>query len=1041
MYWRGVLLGSAALLSACSWFGGGEKTTSVPTLSDLAPATLPQAGSELPAKALPEVVEQYRSALQIAEDPDTRNAIMRRLAGLEMVQSEQRQIEQNSGARYYDRAVAQYRDLLARYPNRPDNDRLLYQIAKACELDGRIDDSMAALQQLVEQYPDSEHYTEAQFRRAEIFFSRGDYADAGNAYQAVVASRKDSPYYRNAIYMYGWSLFKRNRYYDAIEPFTQIMDQLLLDSGELDGLERSSLEMAQDSLRVMSLAFSYLDGAATIDEVYDALGERPYQHLLYDSLGELYLHKERFRDSAETYRAYVQRYPKSDYSPRFSVKMIDVYSRGNFPSMILPAKQAFVSNYGINSKYWALKNETVRDSLRPHLHSYLIELAKHHHALAQELQKRKKNVPSKREIAAAFVQASDWYAQFVATFANDAATPDMAFLMAESLFEAGELSRAIDVYEQVGYQFAVASGDEKKGAEAGYSAVLAYDRYIPTIPEGQQQDWRLAKILSAQRFSQVYRSDARAAPVLTKAAEELLALERYNDAIETAAQITQWQPNATGTLRRTAWLVQGHSYFQLANFAGAETAYQRALALMQNSEHNPVRQHTVERLAASVYKRAEQLLAQGDSRGAISEFLRVRDLAPGNETAIAAQYDAAAQLLALKDWPQAKEVLVDFRQRYPNHALTAGISAKLAEAYQQMENWEGAARELSLMAMQNTSANAGSEVHRQSLYLAAELFEKAQNWPQAIEHYQRYLHTWPEPFDMAVEARYRLSELYRQTEDRQQRDIWLRKLIATHRAVGAAGTERSQYLAGFSAIEFAEQEFRRFQQLALTLPLKQSLKNKRTALETTLAAYNDALEIGVAEFATQANYRIGELYAQLARDLLASERPALDELALEQYELLLEEQAFPFEEKSIAVHEANVHRTRQGIYDSWVKRSFGVLGQLLPGRYIKREQLLDSARDEGPNVYNRLAVIKRLSGEFFEAEQLYIKALQVDPNCDVAHRNLAILYDLYMGDLVNAQNHYQAYQQLQIEPDRQVDGWLKDIDRRMQAVATLENSP
>ena len=53
--------------------------------------------------------------------------------------------------------------------------------------------------------------------------------------------------------------------------------------------------------------------------------------------------------------------------------------------------------------------------------------------------------------------------------------------------------------------------------------------------------------------------------------------------------------------------------------------------------------------------------------------------------------------------------------------------------------------------------------------------------------------------------------------------------------------------------------------------------------------------------------------------------------------LLLEEQAFPFEEQAISLHEINMRRSWDGVYDDWVKKSFGELARLMPGRFDKRE--------------------------------------------------------------------------------------------------------
>jgi hypothetical protein len=70
-----------------------------------------------------------------------------------------------------------------------------------------------------------------------------------------------------------------------------------------------------------------------------------------------------------------------------------------------------------------------------------------------------------------------------------------------------------------------------------------------------------------------------------------------------------------------------------------------------------------------------------------------------------------------------------------------------------------------------------------------------------------------------------------------------------------------------------------------------------------------------------------------------SDRPTnLEADALEQYEILLEEQAFPFEEKAIDLYTANADRAVDGVYDEWVKRSFNQLASLMPARYAKEER-------------------------------------------------------------------------------------------------------
>jgi len=70
-----------------------------------------------------------------------------------------------------------------------------------------------------------------------------------------------------------------------------------------------------------------------------------------------------------------------------------------------------------------------------------------------------------------------------------------------------------------------------------------------------------------------------------------------------------------------------------------------------------------------------------------------------------------------------------------------------------------------------------------------------------------------------------------------------------------------------------------------------------------------------------------------------SERPSdLNALELEQYELGIEEQAYPFEEKTIKIHEKNLELLSLGIYSKWIEKSFEKLAKLIPARYAKFEQ-------------------------------------------------------------------------------------------------------
>lgn len=82
------------------------------------------------------------------------------------------------------------------------------------------------------------------------------------------------------------------------------------------------------------------------------------------------------------------------------------------------------------------------------------------------------------------------------------------------------------------------------------------------------------------------------------------------------------------------------------------------------------------------------------------------------------------------------------------------------------------------------------------------------------------------------------------------------------------------------------------------------------------------------------------------------------------------------------------------------------------------------------DAYNQYAIFLRAQGRFQEAEQAYLQALEVwDQHAD-SHRNIGVLYDMYMGDRSRALLHFQRYQELTGADDRMVAGWIVDLKRR-----------
>lgn len=985
-----VALGGCATRDQSALFGGESVSRNPKTIGDLARRDIrleKQTLDEVPAE---QVINTYRNALSLFSTPEQRADALRRMADITMVAAEENLMASglddtelpgvNTGATgdkniNYARAIELYTDQIKDAPPGADLSDTYYLLAKAHDLNAQPELALSALDTLAERYPDSPLMDEVQFRRGEQYFVMGEYDQAIKAYKAVLAFGPKSSFYENALYKFGWSLYKQGEYEQSLDQFVTLLDIYLpappppapedkarshqearlaqiqakpagnastkaeakdavatagkpaastaaSDTGKGEGDAKSSTrrQFEDDTLRVTALAFSNLDGPPSVASYFGDKGERHYEDRIYTALAQLYVFQERYKDAADAYGAFVEKHPLHPKAPALSSKKIEVFAKGGFPSLVLGEKQAFVQRYGVFSSYWKQATPDIREGYSEELKLHLVELAQHYHAEAQAAKQPQQ-----------YMEAARWYREYLATFPKDKNAPLMNSLLGEALFAAEDYQNAIEEFERTAYDYEAHENAQK----AGYFALLSYEGFLKKMArtDPAREGWITKEISSTLRFVKTWPTDSHVPELMENVLDSQLALNDMKGAQVTADLIIKRIPPVPQALYEKAWIVQANAQFDEGNFVAAEASIKKILGFTSLSAAE--RAIFTDRQATAIYKQAELLEKEGMKAEAARQYQKVAVAAPNSDVRAKADYDAANLLMETAQYAEAVKVLENFRRTFPNHELAKSVPAKLSVAYDKMGNYDGSARELEQVAALNPD---NAELALAALTQAAELQENKGNRREAIRLYAQIAEKKDIPFAQRVELQYKLALLNEEDGNNAQRDAWLARVVESYQKGGSQNTNRTRLLAAEASFRNAEPLFQRFVGIPLTQPLGASIKQKKQAMDAVLNAYASTAEIGVLQFTTAATFRLGEAYRNFAKAIMESERPAgMADDALEEYELLLEDQALPMEDKAIEILEANTSRVKDGSWDQWIQKSFNSLGELQPGRYKKQE--------------------------------------------------------------------------------------------------------
>lgn len=875
------------------------------------------------------VSELYMDIARDITDPVQQAAVLRRIAELQITDANDALMDGEVDP--FAPAITALQEALT--TSTEDNrGELIYQLARIYDLSGKQEEQIDLLSQLIENGSgDPAALVEARFRRAEYFFSHNDYISAAEDYAFV--ANTDSAYQLHAQYMLGWSQFRMDERQAALSAFLNTIEQIPDRQRDEPGPYRDLLE---DTLRVTAISLDALGGAEVLAAEMDGRQQPDWQPMVYLYLSDWYRDNERFSDSAETLTRFLEENPMHPDAPRLALSIIDTWRDAGFVEDIPALKTAFIENYDKRSGFFGTHGDDVFVTYRDDLKEFLeLEVARYH-ARAQEA-----GQPD------LYLTASDWYQRWLDNFDGDDETPRNMFLKAETLQLGGAVEPAIAAYQDLIDR----DPSFERTRDAAYAIVLLltdlHEAYlavqVPSAPtDGETVEdadpfssdpYLERRLVAADQFTSMFPEDERSPNVAVAASKLVFDAGDYIRALALAeGNLAAFA--LTPALQQTTDIIVAHSQFELEDYASAAEGYRQLMVVVTDNPDEYARFE--ERLSISLFKLAEQFEAAEDFRSVIATYEEIIALQPSSDLTRDLRYDMA-ELYEKIDRPDlAIAQLQSFRKQYPGHPLIPDIGLRLIALYEAGNFLTEAAAELLTIARDDSKE---AEVRRQSLYRAAELYLQAENTELAIATFRDYAHGYETPVPDRFEAMHQMDLLYQQTGEPLKRGFWLRKKMKTYDEYDGEKSPRMTWLAAQASHLLAEDQLVQFEKIKLTLPLQDSLGRKQTAMTASIKAYEKVARYGVAEFVTASTFRIAGIYRNLASGIMDSEMPnGLSELELEQYTLLLEEQAFPFEEQAIDIHKINLERGWGGDWDEWIDQSLAQLASLSPGRYRREER-------------------------------------------------------------------------------------------------------
>lgn len=892
-------------------------------------------------------IKAMRTFLERHPQSGARGEIRFRLADLEMVAARQRfreamaaHLAQPTEARRgalpvldHASSLSLYRAILREDRDFEHTDATLFNAAMILS-DAGDDEARTLFETLVAQHPQSAYRQESQLRLGDMAFANGDLLGSVPLYEAAAAGN-DRTLEVMARYKLGWAHFNEDRFDAAAAAFGSVLDAY---AAHPEVAQQADLAAESESYLVHALAGG--GGAEAFTRHFAGTGSRPYELRVLLALGQHFRRYGELQRAAEVDVACMQRYPESAEALTSAMRLVQTHERAGHADRARAARLEAAPRFAPGSA-WAASQQS--DSLRAEgagfARSAWLQVAQQHHRAARDRGER-----------ADWLAARDQYATLLRVWPHDSAASVLHLHLGEAEAKLGDPVAALSHYRS-----AEEDAPDSVQAQSRWQQVAVtdawYERTRGTAMRGSDSLARAVREAAATMIAK-HPAHAGVADLRWRRAQLAMAHGWHEDAIGDLAELVQQHP---GDRRAPdAGVQRAEALFALGRFDAAGAAFEEARALAVAARRDTLARRAADAVPVSWHRFAEASVAADSNahQRHAERFARVAHEWPEYPQAHTALYRAGLEYLAAGRTAEGVRELERLTARHPateqarearlqiprawEDAGQKGLASDGFLAFAKRHPDDSGAADAWLHAA-DLRAAIGDSARADSLRLAY-LAEHPQDTETAMAVYEALARREL----LRVDAAHPVSQLLASGPASKGARPAPRSRLAQYLALARQHPERTaRDLVAQVRFLQGEEAMTAFEAVRLTLPLKRSLAQRQARLDTVLARYRRAADMGVPVWSQAAACRIGEALAGFGKALEQSERPADlkgdDRLA---YEEVLAGRAQTFHVRAQGVWSDLLRASAKSAADEpWVVRARTALWRGLGTRFLYQPEV------------------------------------------------------------------------------------------------------